>query len=319
MKQQNNNKLIVILGPTASGKTGMSIKLAKKFNGEIVSADSRQVYRGLDVGSGKVTKKEMQGIPHHLLDVTNPKKRFSVAQYQKLAQKAISKIQNKNKIPFLVGGTGFYIQSIVNSIILPEVKPNWKLRAKLEKKSNQELFLILEKLDPIRAQNIDKQNPRRLLRALEIVISTGSAVPTLSHIEKPNEFDILQIGIKKDKIELAKLINKRLLVRLKPVRNASHSDASENNTMINEVKKLHKQGISWKRFEELGLEYKFVAQFLQNKITHQEMKQKIQIESEHFAKRQMTWFLRDKRIIWIKNYKQAEKLIKKFLTQKKAR
>jgi tRNA dimethylallyltransferase len=172
-------KLIVILGPTASGKTGMSIKLAKKFNGEIVSADSRQVYKGLDIGSGKVTKKEMQGVPHHLLDVANPKNRFSASQYQKLANKAVVKIQNKNKLPFLVGGTGFYIQSIVDNIVLPEVKPNWALRAKLEKKSNEELFLMLEKLDPVRAQNIDKQNPRRLLRALEIVITTGRPVPSL--------------------------------------------------------------------------------------------------------------------------------------------
>lgn len=296
-----NQKLIVILGPTASGKTGMSIKLAKKYNGEIVSADSRQVYKGLDIGSGKVTKKEMQGIPHYLLNVANPKNRFSVTQYQKLAQKAIKKIRANGKLPFLVGGTGFYIQSIVDNIILPSVKPNWKLRTELEKKSNEELFLMLQKLDPIRAQNIDKQNPRRLLRALEIIMSTGLAVPTLSHIEKPNEFDVLQIGIKKDKTELAELINKRLLARLK------------NNVMINEVKKLHRQGLSFKRFEELGLEYRFVAQYLQDKINYQEMVDNIKKESEHFAKRQMTWFKRDKCIKWIKNYKQAEKLIHTFI------
>ena len=118
------NKLIVILGPTASGKTDLSIKIAKKFNGEVVSADSRQVYKGMDIGSGKVTKKEMMGIPHHLLDVANPKNRFTVAQYQKLALKEIKNIQRKNKIPILVGGTGFYIQSIVDGIIIPEVKPN---------------------------------------------------------------------------------------------------------------------------------------------------------------------------------------------------
>jgi tRNA dimethylallyltransferase len=320
-------KLIVILGPTASGKTGMSIKLAKKFNGEIVSADSRQVYKGLDIGSGKVTKKEMQGVPHHLLDVANPKNRFSASQYQKLANKAVVKIQNKNKLPFLVGGTGFYIQSIVDNIVLPEVKPNWALRAKLEKKSNEELFLMLEKLDPVRAQNIDKQNPRRLLRALEIVITTGRPVPSLvipdligdpelSSLSLDSRFSaqggpasgwrgndkLLQIGIKKDRAELAKLINKRLIARLK------------NNAMINEVKKLHKQGVSWKRFEELGLEYRFVAQFLQNKITYQEMIDNIQKESEHFAKRQMTWFKRDKRIKWVKNYRQSEKMIINFLS-----
>ena len=130
-------KLIVILGPTASGKNRPVIRLAKKYNGEIISADSRQVYKGMDIGSGKITKKEMAGIPHYLLDVANPKRKFTVAQYQKLALKAIKNIQNKEKMPILVGGTGFYIQSVVDGIIIPEVKPDWKLRKKLEKKSNK--------------------------------------------------------------------------------------------------------------------------------------------------------------------------------------
>src|SRR3989344_1164061 len=126
-----NNKLVVILGPTASGKTNLSIKLAKKFGGEIISADSRQVYKGLNIGSGKITKKEMQGIPHHLLDVASPIRKFTVAQYQKRALRAIKEIHKKGNLPFLVGGTGFYIQSIVDGIMIPEVKPNWRLRKKL--------------------------------------------------------------------------------------------------------------------------------------------------------------------------------------------
>ena len=129
------NKLIVILGPTASGKTDLAIKLAKKYNGEVVSADSRQVYKGMDIGAGKVTEKEMQGIPHYLLNVANPKIRFTVSQYQKLALKAVKNIQKKNKLPFLTGGTGFYIQSVVDAIVIPEVKPDWKLRKNLEKKA----------------------------------------------------------------------------------------------------------------------------------------------------------------------------------------
>lgn len=295
-----NKKLIVILGPTSSGKTSLSIKLAKKFNGEIVSADSRQVYKGLDIGSGKITKKEMAGIFHYLLDVANPKRKFSVAQYQKLAKKAIKKIQNKKKIPFLVGGTGFYIQSIVDNIVLPNVPPNWKLRKKLEKKSNSELFLILQKLDPARAKNIDRNNPHRLIRALEIVVSTKKPIAKIDR--RPTSIEILQIGIKKSPEELILAINKRLVKRLK------------NNAMISEVKKLHKQGLLWKRLEEFGLEYKFVAQYLEKKITYQEMIYKIQKESEHFAKRQMTWFKKNKRIKWISNYKQAEKLVKKFIS-----
>jgi tRNA dimethylallyltransferase len=277
----------------------LSIKLAQNFKCEIVSADSRQVYKGLDIGSGKITKKEMCGINHHLLSIANPKTRFTVAQYQKLALKTIKQIQAKNKIPILVGGTGFYIQSIVDGIIIPEVKPNWKLRAKLEKLTVAQMFEKLKKLDPKRAKIIDKNNPRRLVRALEIVMITGKNVPEIN--KKIGNLNVLQIGIKKNLEELKPLIHKRLIKRL------------ENNAMINEVKKLHKNGVSWKRLEEFGLEYRYVAQYLQKKITYQEMIDKIQLESEHYVKRQMTWFKRDKKIHWIKNYKQAEKLIEKFI------
>jgi len=294
-----NNKLVVILGPTASGKTGLSIKLAKRFNGEVVSADSRQVYKGMDIGSGKVTKKEMAGIPHYLLSIANPKRKFSVAQYRKLALGAIKNIQKKNKIPFLVGGTGFYIQSIVDGIVIPEVKPDWKLRNKLEKLTTEKLFEKLERLDPVRAQSIDKQNPRRLVRALEIVIKTKKPVPAL---RAKSEFDILQIGIDKPSDDLKTAIHKRLIERLK------------NNAMVKEVKKLHKL-LSWKRLEEFGLEYRAVAQYLQNKITYQEMADNIQKESEQYVKRQMTWFKRDKRIIWLSNDKTAVTAVAKFLKQ----
>lgn len=292
------NKLIVILGPTASGKTDLSIKLAKKYNGEVVSADSRQVYKGLDVGSGKITKKEMKGIPHYLLDVANPKRKFTVAQYQELTLKTIKNIQKKKKIPILVGGTGFYIQSIIDNIIIPEVKPDWKLRKILEKKSNEELYRILLSKDPKRAEIIDKQNPRRLIRALEIILKTKKPISPLTNTH--SNFDVLQLGITRSSEELKKLISKRLNKRL------------ENKSLINEVKKLHKS-LSWKRLEEFGLEYRFVAQYLQNELTYQQMIEKIQIESEHFTKRQMTWFKRDKRIHWINNQKDAILLIDKFI------
>ncbi len=300
--QNIKNKLLVILGPTASGKTDLSIKLAKKYNGAVVSADSRQVYKGMDIGSGKITKKEMQGIPHYLLDVANPKRRFSVAQYQKLALKAIKNIQKQGKLPILVGGTGFYIQSIVDGIVAPEVKPDWKLRKILEKKSNEELYKMLLEKDPKRAKNIDKNNPRRLVRAVEIVLATGKPVPPLlsgfpAEGGPASGWDVLQIGMLKTRQELEKNINKRLLKRL------------QKDAIIKEVKKLRKN-LSFKRLEEFGLEYKFVAQYLQGKISKQEMMERIQKESEHYAKRQMTWFKRDKRINWIKNYKEAEKLVK---------
>ena len=292
------NKLIAIVGPTSSGKTGLSIKLAKKFNGEVVSADSRQVYKGMDIGSGKATKKEMENIPHYLLDVASPKERFDVVQYQKLAIEAINKVHKKNKLPLLVGGTGFYIQAIIDGIIIPEVKPDWQLRKKLEKETTEKLFKRLKKLDPQRAKTIERKNRRRLIRALEIVIKTKSPVPLLKKV-KP-QFEILILGIKKPFPELKKLIEKRLLERLE-------------KGMIKEVKKLRKSGVSWKRLEEFGLEYRYTAFYLQRKMDYQEMTKKLQKEIEHYAKRQMTWFKRDKRIHWIKAYQEAEKFTKTFL------
>ncbi len=303
VKRDMNNKVIVILGPTASGKSELAINLARKFRGEIVSADSRQVYRGLDIGSGKITKKEMRSIPHYLLDVANPKRKFSVYQFQKLARKKIKEIQKKGKIPFLVGGTGFYIQSVVDGILIPSVAPNWKLRKELARKSISELFLMLKKIDPRRARSIDTKNPRRLIRAIEIVKSTGNPIPTqyrnLKAFKIWHSVDVLQIGIKKSTEELKRLIYKRLQKRIKGI--------------IAEVKKLHQHDLSWKRLEELGLEYRFTAQYLQQKITYQEMINSIQKESEHFAKRQMTWFKRDKRIHWIKKPKEVKNLIDKLL------
>jgi len=300
-----NNKLVVILGPTASGKTNLSIKLAKKFGGEIISADSRQVYKGLNIGSGKITKKEMQGIPHHLLDVANPARKFSVAQFQKLALKKIKETQKRNSLPFLVGGSGFYLQSIVDGISIPEVAPNWKLRKNLGKKTVEELFLMLKKLDSIRAENIDAKNPHRLIRAIEI-----ARIMPVPIIKRNTQFNILQIGIKKSPEELKKLIKIRLQKRINGI-------ITEVRTLtLNGVEGLKNSKLSFKRLEELGLEYRFVAR-LQRYAQHcgqaqyyekkREIMVTLQKEIEHFAKRQMTWFRKDKRIIWL-NVKSAEDL-----------
>ena len=165
---EKKQKIIVILGPTASGKSGLAVKLAKKIDGEIISADSRQVYKGMDIGTGKIIKKEMFGIPHYLLDIKNPKKQFTVMEFKKLAEKKIAEILKKKKIPIICGGTGFYINSVVDDIDFPEIKPDKKLRKELEKKPTEELFKILKKLNPTRAKNIDSKNKRRLIRAIEI-------------------------------------------------------------------------------------------------------------------------------------------------------
>ncbi len=283
-------KIIVIVGPTASGKISYSIKLAKKIDGEIISADSRQVYKGLDIGTGKVTKKEMAGIPHHLLDVANPKKVFTVADFKRLANKKIAEIIKRGKTPMIVGGTGFYIQAIVDDLVLPEVPPNKKLRAKLKNLTTVELFRIIKRLDPVRAKNIDSKNPRRLIRAIEIAKALGK-VPhqnfNVQNLGKQALYDFEIIGIKIKQEELNKKIHTRLLDRLK-------------QGMIAEVRNLHNEGLSWKRMEELGLEYRYLARFLRNKISKQEMLEQLEREIIRYSKRQMTWFKRDKRIRWLK-------------------
>lgn len=285
-------KIYVIVGPTASGKTSYSIKLAKEVNGEIISADSRQVYKGLDIGSGKVTKREMAGIPHHLLDVASPKRIFTVADFQRLANKKIKEIIARGKTPIIVGGTGFYIQAVVDNLVLPDVGPDKKLRAKLGKKTPAQLFAMLKKLDPKRARTIDSQNPVRLIRAIEIAKALGSVPPfnfSRRSLPKLSEYDFEIIGLKVEQEELNKKIHDRLLERFK-------------RGMIAEVKKIHQSGVSWKRLEQLGLEYRYVARFLHppagRKMSKQEMTEQLYREIIKYSKRQMTWFKRDKRIKW---------------------
>ncbi|MEK7152094.1 MAG: tRNA (adenosine(37)-N6)-dimethylallyltransferase MiaA, partial [Patescibacteria group bacterium] len=276
-------KLLVILGPTASGKSDLAILLAKKFDGEVVSADSRQVYKGLDIGTGKITKREMRGIPHHLLDVAHPRNIFTVTKWQRLAEKAIADIVRRGKLPIVVGGTGFYIQAIVDDINVPEVKPNKALRAQLEQKTAALLFTMLKKLDPRRAQAIDAKNPRRLIRALEIARELGS-VPPLG-VRRPTRYDVLQIGIATDDKVLKEKIRKRLVTRIK-------------TGMVTEAERVHKEGLSWKRMEELGLEYRSLARYLQEKITKKQMAEELTQAIWQYAKRQRTWFKKDKRIQW---------------------
>ncbi len=291
--------IITIVGPTSSGKTTLSINLAKKFNGEIISADSRQVYKGMDIGTGKVSKKEQKIITHHLIDVALPRKEYNVSHFKKDALEALNKIYKKNKLPFIVGGTGFWIQAVIDDINLPTVKPNKKLRKQLEKKTLPQLLKILQKLDPVRMENIDKKNPYRLIRAIEIVKTTKKPIPK---IKNKTNYNLLIIGINPKKEILQKRINKRLEVRLK-------------QGMIAEVEKLHLQGLSWKRMETIGLEYKFISSYLRNEITKNEMKNLIKLASYQYAKRQLTWFNKDGRINWITNQKEATKLINNFIKQ----
>jgi tRNA dimethylallyltransferase len=274
--------ILVILGPTSSGKSDLAVTLAKKLNGEVVSADSRQIYKGLDIGTGKITKKEMKGVPHHLLDVASPLKNFSVDTFQKLAYEVIDDILKRGKLPILCGGTGFYIQAIVDGLVLPEVKINKNLREKLEPLPTDKIYQILYKFDQKRALTIDKNNRPRLIRALEII----SALGVVPKIKLKPRYNSIQIGIKVDESILKERIHTRLEKRLK-------------KGMLKEAETLHTDGLSWKRMESLGLEYRYMSYYLRKKISKEEMIRQIELVSLQYAKRQMTWFKRDQRIHWV--------------------
>lgn len=280
-------KIIAVVGPTSSGKSDLAVKLARRFNGEVVSADSRQVYKGLDIGSGKITQCEMRGIPHYLLDIASPKSTFTVSKYKALAAKAINKIIKKGKVPIICGGTGFYIDSLLYNWPIPEVKADSKLRASLRQQSTEKLFKTVQKLDPERAKNIDKHNKLRLVRALEIIKTTGKPVPHFQPFDlKTSSYDALKIGLYSKNELLKKKIKTRLLKRMK-------------TGMVREVKNLKSSGINSKKLESLGLEYRYVNRYLEGQINKNQMMKELTNEINHYAKRQMTWFKRDKNTIWI--------------------
>jgi len=290
--------LVIILGPTASGKSDLAIKLAKEFNGEIVSADSRQIYKEMDIGTAKVTKKEMNNIPHYLIDIINLNEEFTLAQYKELAVKTIKDIQKRNKLPFLVGGTGLYIQSVVDNLQIPEVTPDKKLRDQLEKQTNQELHNQLKKLDAQALKVINVNNKRRMIRALEVCLLTKKPFSKQRKKAKPL-FNTLQIGIKPNKETLERKINQR-------------ADKMIQAGLIEEVKNLIKK-YGNKPYSMSGIGYKEIISYLEDKISLDEAKELIKIHTRQYARRQMSWFRRDKKIKWIKTYSEAKKLISNFI------
>lgn len=292
-------RVIAVVGPTASGKSSLAVEIARLVGGEVVSADSRQVYTGLDIGTGKVTKREMRGVPHHLLDVANPKRAMSVVQYERLATRTIHDILKRGKVPIICGGTGLYIDAVLTDESFPAVPPNAKFRNELEKLSAEKLFEKLKRLDSTRAETIDAKNPRRLIRAIEVATALGSVPARTPATER---YDTLYIGLTLPKEELGARITARLLARMK-------------RGMVAEVKRLHNEGLSWKRMESLGLEYRFLAQFLQNKISKKEMLELLNIAIRQYSKRQMVWFKRNDGIVWCKPTETRKVLVavKKFL------
>lgn len=300
-----NEKSIVIVGTNASGKSSLAIQLAQQYNGEIVSADSRQVYTGLDIATGKVTPEEMNGVPHHLINVVDPKDTYTAAQFASDGQKALQDIFSRGNVPIITGGTGFYIEALLNPSLLASIPPNKELRAGFDSLPVEMLFSQLEKVDPKRAKDLKEKGEhnltRRIIRSLEIALS-----PTQKNTEESFDnhplLETLWIGIRWDKDELKKRIHTRTLARIK-------------NGMIEEAQELHENGLSWERMGELGLEYKHLADYLRKKITKEQLIEYIERDDARYAKRQRTWFKRNKNIHWFDGGKldSVEGLVEEFL------
>lgn len=274
-KKKQQKKLIVVCGPTATGKSDLAVDIALEKNGEVISTDSRQVYRGLDLGTGKITNEEMRGVPHYMLDVVDPMTQYSVSDFQQEALQHIEDIWSRGKLPILAGGTGMYIDSLTHDIEFNSVPPNPELRSELEECSLEELQERLRELAPERFETIDAENPVRLIRAIEIATELGH-VPPLKRTPKP-DWDIEYIYLDHPDEILKERIALRLEKRLEV-------------GMLEEAKKLYEEGLTYERMEALGLEYRFQAQYLQGKISYEEMKDLIRRESWKYVKRQRTWF-----------------------------
>jgi tRNA dimethylallyltransferase len=270
---KTSQKVIVVVGPTASGKSDFAVQLAKKYNGEIISADSRQVYKGLDIGTGKIKEDEMEGVPHHMLDVYELGEEVSVAHFARDATPILENILSRGKTPIICGGTGQYIDALIYDTSLPKVEPNYTLRDELEKKSTEELFELLLVRDPLRAETIDRHNPSRLVRALEIVESLGTVPPQ----QKPKFKFPTDIYIMAPSRELLRTrITKRLENRLQ-------------HGMIDEVRAIMSVGYTPTSMKRFGLEYVTIGRYLDGILTEHEMKEELITKSMQYAKRQQTW------------------------------
>ena len=288
MKKQ---KVIVICGPTASGKTALSIELAKKTNGEIVSCDSMQIYKEMDIGTAKPTKEEMQEIPHYMINTIFPNERYSVADYKKDAKKAIREIIKKGKVPIIVGGTGLYVDSLIYEIEYPDIKFDEKYRQELEeqvrKDGLEKLYNKAKKIDPEAMLKISSNDKKRILRVLEIYKATGKTKTEQERKsrEKEPEFDYLVYGLNMPREKLYERINLRVYIMIK-------------QGLIKEVETIYKKYNEFPTAMQ-GLGYKEVVEYLEGHLTKEEMIEKIKQETRRYAKRQMTWFRKNKQTIWL--------------------
>ena len=272
-------KLIVIEGTNASGKSALGVELASRFGGEIVSADSRQVFERLDLGSGKITPEEMRGVPHHLLNVRKPGEFFSMADFQRLSYEAIDGIIARGNVPFLVGGTGLYVDAVADGYVLSEKATDLDLRAELETYDTPALYEMLKQKLP--DTDVDPKNRHRVMRLLE-KLAAGDVAPGT----KSPRYSLLKLGVTWPREILKQRIDERLERRLQ-------------QGMVDEVKSMLDDGVSEEFLVKLGLEYKYLTWYLTGKIGYEQMVEELGNAIKRFAKRQMTWFRRDPRIIWL--------------------
>lgn len=309
MSKNKLPKVIVICGPTASGKTAWSLDLAEKYNGEIISADSRQIYKKMSIGTAKEPGEWrwnglrrtyfVRGIPHHLLDFLDPGKIFTVAEFRDKAVKYIKLALQNNRLPIVIGGTGLYLDALVNNFHIPKVVLNKKLRESLENKSLEELQVWLKKMDPDTFVKIDTKNKRRLVRALEVTLTTGES---FSQQKKQGEplFDFLQIGIARPRELLYNNIEKR-------------TEEQIEKGLLEEVKSLLKQKYAWNLPSMSGIGYRQFKDYFEGQISLEQAVEKLKKDTRQYAKRQLTWFRKNKNIQWVENLSEAEVIVDDFL------
>lgn len=308
--REDKPKILAVVGPTASGKTALGIFLAKKFNGEIISVDSRQIYKGMDIGTAKVQgmrlidKKnrsfyEVEGVRHYGIDLVEPDKVFSVAEFKEYALEVINEILGRGHLPILVGGTGFYVQAIIENLDIPQMAPNFVLREALEKQDLKELIARLQEIDPISAAKVDLKNKRRVIRALEVATNTGES---FAGNWKKGEalFEVLRLGITQGREVLYKRIDERV-------------EEQVRTGLIEETKKLIEKWLHWSLPSMTGIGYREIGMYLRGEITLVKAKELIKFRTHDYARRQLTWFKKDKTIHWVKDEAEAEKIAREFL------
>ena len=293
-------KVIIIGGPTASGKTALSIELAKRIDGEIVSADSMQIYKEMNIGTAKPDKEEMQGIKHYMLDFLSPDKNYSVANYKKDAKKAIKEILEKGKTPIVVGGTGLYIDSLIYEIEYVDIETDFEYRKELELRAEKEglekLYEEAKKIDPEAMEKISSNDQKRIMRVLEIFKQTGKTKTELDkESRKEPEYDYKMFAIDMQRDVLYERINKRVDIMLE-------------KGLVEEVESIYNKYNEFPTSMQ-ALGYKEVVEYLENKISKEEMIEKIKQESRRYTKRQLTWFRKNKETIWLNGQEKVEKNI----------